>query len=120
MKRTARDTALLLAVILKRSDQTRARISAKTLKVLGRRQNLRSAFVVDIIAALADHDWVLFELASGGYGAMQAKALEAAKAVTAAKFLDADERAALRENDELIPSLEEELESDQDDANDDE
>ena len=51
---------------------------------------------------------------------MQAKALEAAKSVTAAKFMDADERAALRENDELIPSLQEELESDEDDANDDE
>jgi hypothetical protein len=120
MKRSARDTALLLAVILKRSEQTRARISAKTLKLLGRRQNLRSAFVVDIIAALADHDWILFELTSGGYGAMQSKALEAAKSVTAVKFLDADERSALRENDELIPTLEDELESDQEDSDDDE
>lgn len=76
--------------------------------------------MVDIIAALADHDWILLELASGGYGAMQSKALEAAKPVTAVKFLDADERSALRDNDELIPILEEELESDQDDSNDDE
>jgi hypothetical protein len=120
MKRSARDTALLLAVILKRSDQTRARVSAKTLKLLGRRQNLRSAFVVDVIAALADFDWILFELASGGYGAMQSKALEAAKAVTAVKFLEPDERTSLRESDELIPTLEEELESDEDDANEDE
>jgi hypothetical protein len=39
--------------------------------------------------------------------------------VTAVKFLDADERSALRENDELIPTLEEEMESDQDDSDDD-
>jgi hypothetical protein len=34
-------------------------------------------------------------------------------------FLDADERSALRGNDELIPTLEEELEQDQDDAGED-
>lgn len=119
MKRSARDTAILLAVILKRSGQTRARISAKTLKLLGRRQNLRSAFVVEITTALADYDWVLFELASGGYGAVQAKALEAAKAVTGVRFLNAEERSALRENDDLIPTLEEEMESDEDGSDDD-
>ncbi|MGY4230395.1 hypothetical protein ACVMIH_007756 [Bradyrhizobium sp. USDA 4503] len=69
---------------------------------------------------MADHDWILFELASGGYGALQSKALEAAKSVTAVKFIDANERSTLRENDELIPTLEEELESDQDDSHDDE
>lgn len=119
MKRSARNTALLLAVILKRSGQKRARISAKTLRLLGRRKNLRSAFVIEIITALADYDWVLFELASGGYGAIEAKALEAAKSVTAVTWLDADERSTLRENDELIPTLEEELEQDEDDTSDD-
>ncbi|MGY4257917.1 hypothetical protein ACVI1L_004985 [Bradyrhizobium sp. USDA 4516] len=61
-----------------------------------------------------------FRTGFGPHGALQSKALEAAKSVTAVKFIDANERSALRENDELIPTLEEELESDQDDSDDDE
>jgi hypothetical protein len=96
MNHNAKQTACLVAVILNRSKQTRARISAKTIKLLAIRQNLRSAFTVELIGALAEYDWILFELATGGYGAVQAKTLEAAKSVTAKRGLTDDERRALR------------------------
>lgn len=89
--RTAYEAAVLLAVILNRSGQSRARISAKTIKKLAVRTNLRTAFVIDLTAELAEFGWVLCELSSGGYGVIQAKALEAARSMTT-KLLTADER----------------------------
>lgn len=109
--RNAKQTAILLAVILKRSDQTRARVSAMTIKYLAIRRNLRSAFVVELIAALAEFDWILFELASGGYGAVQAKALEAAKPVTAKRWLTDGERMALRRGEVDFTAFEKEVTS---------
>ncbi len=97
MLRTANDTACLLAVILKRSEQTRARISAKTIKILANRRRLRGAFVAELGAALVDgFDWILTELSSGGYGAVRVQTMEAAKAVTAKRWLSDEERKTLR------------------------
>lgn len=96
--RTAYETAILLAIILNRSEQNRARVSGKTIKLFAKRQNLRSAFVVEVIAELAEFDWILFEISSGGFGAVQAKTLEAAKPVTAKRLLSDDERRTLRRN----------------------
>ena len=94
--RTAAETAILLAVILKRSGQTRARVSAKTVKFYATRRRLRSAFIVEVIDALAEFSWILFEISSGGFGAVHAKTLEAAKPVTGKRWLTDDERRALR------------------------
>ena len=96
MYRTAEETACLLAVMLNRSAQSRARVSAKTIKKLSNRVQLRSSFVVQLSDALASqYEWIIFELTSGGYGAVQAKALEAAKAVTGHRYLTAIERKAI-------------------------
>lgn len=89
--RTARQTAILLAVILNRSGQSRARISAKTILHLARRERLRVAFLQSVMDELLEFDWVLAEVA-GGFGAVRASALEAAKAVTGRRFLTPEER----------------------------
>jgi len=94
--RTAQQTATLLAIILNRSGQTRARVSGKTIKVLGARKHLRRAFVAELTDTLAEYSWTLSELDSGGYAAIRAKALEAAKPVTAKRWLTDDERRGLR------------------------
>jgi hypothetical protein len=117
--RTAKETAALLAVILNRSEQTRARISSKTIKLLGSRMNLRSAFVVEIVDALAEYDWILFELAAGGYGAVQAKALEAAKSVTARRMLTDEERRALRRGAEDMQAFLQEAEPEREELGED-
>ena len=96
---TPRETATLLAVILNRSTQTRARVSTITIKILAKRRLLRSAFILELSAELADLSWIFFELASGGFAAVQAKALEAAKPVTVRRFLTDEERGALNRGD---------------------
>jgi hypothetical protein len=118
--RTARETAILLAVILNRSGHTRARISGKTIKLLALRQNLRSAFVVEVVAEIAEFGWILFELGSGGFGAVQAKTLEAAKSVTAKRLLTDDERKASRRDNIDWVAFELEARPPQEDSTDDE
>ncbi len=94
--RTSAETAILLAAILNRSGQTRARVSVKTIKLLSQRKHLRSAFLIEIIEALAEHSWILFEIGTGGCGAIKASSLEAAKPVTAKRFLSDAERKMLK------------------------
>ena len=109
MKRTVEQTALLLAVILNRSRQTRARISTKTIKALANRQHMRCMFVKELIDTLADrHDWILVELASGGFGAVLARTLEAERPVMTHKFLTEDESQGLQTGDIDWVYLEEE------------
>lgn len=118
--RTPRETAILLAVILNRSEQSRARVSAKTVKLLAIRKNLRLAFTMQLIVEIAEFGWILFEINSGGFGAVQAKALEAAKPVTAKRLLSDDERSALRKGTIDLEALEAEISVSDDEAPDDE
>ena len=93
---SANQTAAVIAAMLKRSGQSRARLSTATIKKIARRKSLRSTFVVYLSDALADsYDWQIIELASGGFGAIQGKALEAAKAVTGNRYLSETERKML-------------------------
>ena len=120
MGRSAGDSAILLAVILNRSGLTRARVSGATIKYVALRRNLRSAFVIEVIDALAEYHWTLFELNGGGYGAVRTKTLEAAKSVTAKRLLTDDERKGLR-NGKLKPAaLEKEANPEQDEPDEDE
>ena len=96
MSNSAAETALLLAVLLKRSGERRARVSEKTLKLLGQRKRLRSAFVVDISKNLADFGLCIIELDAGGFGIVRAKSLEAAKAITVKRLMTSEERAYIK------------------------
>jgi hypothetical protein len=96
MRRTADETARLLATLLNRSGQNRARVSAKTIKLLAKREILRSAFVEELKEVLPEYFWVICEIESGGFGAIRAKLLEAAKPVTVKRWFDDDERRALK------------------------
>lgn len=120
MHRSPYETACILAVILKRSGQNRARISSKTIRWISGRVHLRSAFVIELISILADRfDWILFELAAGGFGAIQSKSVEAAKPVTAKRWLTDDERKAVRRRDPSLADFEEEAAPEQDQPDDD-
>jgi hypothetical protein len=96
MRRSAKQTAVLLVVILTRSGQTRARVSAKTLRILSGRTDLRVAFIQQVTSEIADFGWIMGELDNGGYGVINAKTLEAAKSVTVKKLLNFDERKAIK------------------------
>jgi hypothetical protein len=118
--KTAQQTALVLYIILHRSAQNRARVSAKTIKKLGARKHLRRAFVEELTDALAEYSWQLSEIDSGGYAAIQTKALEGARPVTATTFLTDDERRALRHNKTDWPAFEKEASLEQERPDEDE
>jgi hypothetical protein len=84
---TATKTALLLAVLLKRSGKTRARVSEKTIKLLSGRVRLRGAFIVDVSAKLEDFGVLAVEADRGGFGLVSIPALEGATAITAKALL---------------------------------
>lgn len=110
--RTARHTALLVALMLKRSGKHRIRFSDKTLKRLSDRDRLRSAFIVEVQQESMNVGIVLVELNRGGFGAMWAKPLEGAETVTARNLLPRDERKSLTERKIIaeldLPSVEDE------------
>jgi hypothetical protein len=108
MRHTPRQTALLLVTVLSRSGQTRARISAKTIKFLGWRNNLRHAFFNALAIEMLDMDWALFEISSG-YAAVKLDALQAAKPVTALRWLTPEERQSLRNETFNFDALEREF-----------
>ena len=85
--RSAEEVALLLALLMKRSGQRRARISEKTIKRLSGRSILRRVFR-DL---LSDHvetlGFKMFDLDRGGYGVISSSALDGAPAVTAKAVL---------------------------------
>jgi hypothetical protein len=106
--RSAQQAAILLAIILNRSGQPRARVSAKTIKFIGERRHLRIAFLEQLTDTLAEYGWTLSEIDSGGYAAIRTKALEAAKPVTAKRWLTDDERRALKNGKAKWPHFEKE------------
>ena len=118
--RDAQQTAILLAVVLNRSAQPRARVSTKTIKMLGTRKHLRRAFVAELTDTLAEYSWTLSEIDSGGYAAIRTKALEAAKPVTAKRWLTDDERRALRRGKANWSAFEKEAAPEQEQPDEDE
>jgi hypothetical protein len=118
--RSAIQTAILLAVILNRNEHTRARLSAKTIKILAKRVHLRRAFVAEVVDALAEYGWTLVELNTGGYGALKSQTLEAARSVSAQRGLTDDERLALRRGEDVWSRLEDEAAPEQEAAQEDE
>ncbi|MHB8562409.1 MAG: hypothetical protein ACYDDA_00415 [Acidiferrobacteraceae bacterium] len=97
---SAADTALLLSVLLQRSKDRRARVSDKTFKLLGRRERLRSAFVVEVSENLAaDFGLCMIELDAGGFGIVRAKSLEAAKTITVKRLMTPEEQACITKGD---------------------
>ena len=97
--RTPQETATGIAFLLKRSNLTRARVSEKTIRIMAKRKRLRSAFIVAVTSSLTDFGWSVCEIESGGFGAIQTKALEAAKTVSITRLLTEDERQALKLRD---------------------
>lgn len=89
MLRSAEDTATLLALMFERSGQTRIRISQKTLRFLGYRFKLRSAFITSVSETLSNYyDITMLELDNGAFGLFRTSSLEGAKAFTAKRLLE--------------------------------
>jgi hypothetical protein len=85
-------TALLMVLLLKKSGNTRARVSVKTIKLLANRERLRTVFLKELIDSLNDLGVLLIELDRGGYGLLLSTSLEGAPAITVKKYMSSDLR----------------------------
>jgi len=110
-QRTPAETALLIALLLKRSGQERARISTETLRNLSARRHIRGAFVHLLIKHLNYLGLILIEIDRGGYGLISSNALHTAPAISTRKYL-LDDLDRLREGNMDFNDIRAELESD--------
>ena len=120
--RTPKETALLIALLFKRANKTRARISAKTVLVLSKRKKyIRTSFLEMLTPELDDLGLVLIELERGGFGLIPTGALNGAPAITAKKFLK-DDLKKLRTKkidfDDILYELDESANGDNDEDED--
>ena len=112
---TPEETAKLVALLLKRTEKKRARISRKTLLRLSKRRIIRTVFLDLLKANLENWGLILIELERGGYGMIPSSALEGAPPITDKKYLQDVLRVRIR-----FPSIRKELEQDVDiEENDD-
>jgi hypothetical protein len=117
MRLTPRQTAILLVIVLNASGQTRARLSASTIKHLAGRTTLKYGFFNPLVDEMADFDWTLVELASG-YAAIRTPTLEAAKPVTAKNWLPGELKIARKNGKINFEALEKKLAPEVDDDSD--
>jgi len=119
MKRSTEKTAVLVALLLKRSGRRRARISENTIRVLSKRKTLRDAFKERLRSELDDLGIHLIQLERGGFGVIPITALDGAPAITAKKYL-ADERKKLKHGDDdaFFSKLRREVDEDGDEGDD--
>jgi len=117
MKQTTEETAILVALLLKRSGQKRARLSENTIRVLSRRNTLRDAFKERLRIELDDIGLHLVQLERGGFGIIPINALDGAPAITAKKYL-LDDLKKLRKSDGdvFFRKLRKEVEEDTDEG----
>jgi hypothetical protein len=120
MKRSAEQTAVLVATLLKRSEQRRARVSENTIRVLSKRRTLRDAFKARLRAELDDIGIHLVQLERGGFGVIPINALDGAPAITAKRYL-ADELNKLKKTDDeaFFDKLRREVNEDADENDED-
>lgn len=121
--RTARESALLIALLFKRAKKTRARISDKTvLKLSKRKKYLRTSFIELLSAEMDDLGLVLVELDRGGFGLIPTSALNGAPAITANKFIK-DDLNKLREQeidfDDILDDLSTDIDTDDNEEEED-
>lgn len=125
MHRTTEQTAVLLALLFKRANLKRARISEKTIRVLSKRRSLRAVFLQGLRVALDDFGLHMIELDRGGFGLLPVSALDGAQAILAKNYIS-DDLKALRQQEKqsrqekVFADLREEVAEGEGDDTDDE
>lgn len=122
MKPNAEETAVLVASLLQRSQERRARISERTIRLLSRRRTLRDAFKDRLRDELDDLGIHLVQLERGGFGVIPITALDGARAITAKRYMPdelkklkkaPDESFFIRLRDEITEEIDEGDDSDE-------
>ena len=88
--RSANEVAILVALMMKRTNYTRAKISNKTISELygGR---LRAPFIVAMFEHCAEYGYAMMELDFGGFGVFRICSLAGTKSLTTGKFVSDEE-----------------------------
>lgn len=117
--RTAYETALLLALLLLRSDKPRARVSELTVKKLSNRSILRDAFLGYLKSELEEFNVVMARLKRGGFALVDISSLEGAPAIVAKAVLQ-ETLQGLKSGEVSMTDIEDELGIDPAPVDDDE
>lgn len=117
--RSPYETALLLGLLLKRSEKPRARVSELTMKKLGGRALLRESFLAYLKYELEELSIVMSRLKRGGFALVDVSSLEGSPAITAKNFLSETLR-ELKSGVITIADIEDELSIDAPPSDEDE
>lgn len=71
-----------IALLLRNSKETRARISEKTVTMYADKERLRMWFIVRVRESLEELGICMVELERGGFGLLEMRVLEGAKVLT--------------------------------------
>lgn len=109
--RTAYETALLTALLFKRSNQKRIRVSLNTIRYLSERTTIRLSFIRMLLDNLDTLGLVMIENSRGGYSIIRSNLLDGAPIATAKKYL-LDDFNKLKSGKINFKDIEEELNGD--------
>lgn len=98
-RRTVEETAVILAVILKRSGLDEARISDQTIRLVSGRKRLEGSFRQNLKDELVEYGLEIVRFDNGDQALVRVSALEAANAVTASNTLKPEEMERIRAGD---------------------
>jgi hypothetical protein len=115
--RTAYETALLTALLFKRSNQKRIRVSLDTIRHLSERTTIRLSFIRMLLDNLDTLGLIMIENSRGGYSIIRSNLLDGAPIATAKKYL-LDDLNKLKNGKIHFKDIEEELNEDKEDKED--
>lgn len=114
-RRPVEETAVILAVIFKRSGLEEARISDQTIRMVSGRKRLEGSFRQNLKDELAEYGLEIVRFDAGDQALIRVSALEAAYTVTAAKTLNAEELETIRAGEPIdVKPFQSELGEEQD------
>jgi hypothetical protein len=98
-RRSVEETAVILAVILKRSGLDEARMSDQTIRLVSGRKRLEGSFRQNLKDELAEYGLEIIRFDNGDQALIRVSALEATNAVTATDTLKPEELETIRAGD---------------------
>jgi hypothetical protein len=98
-RRSVEETAIILALIFKRSGLGQARMNDKTIRLVSGRKRLEGSFRQNLKDELGEYGMEIVRLDTGDHALIKVSALEAAEAVTAAKTLTPEQLQRLRDGE---------------------
>jgi hypothetical protein len=100
-RRSVEETAVILAVIFKRSGLGEARMSDQTIRMVSGRKRLEGSFRQNLKDELGEYGLEIVRFDAGDQALIRVSALEAASTVTATETLKLEEMEAIRAGDSL-------------------